>query len=118
MVYKPVGVDENSLFPPRVQAVIATEISTAVNSAVGSEASRAAAAETALANLISSLAAVANTGNYSDLVGTAPILTRLYNAATSTWPARPVCTLCWNIGGDEAHPPTGSVANDIWDRSA
>lgn len=63
------------------------------------------------------LATVAITGNRADLVGTASFAIRVYNTTTNTWPARPDATYVWNWGGDEAHPPTGSVANnDMWDR--
>lgn len=64
------------------------------------------------------LAAIAITGSRADLTGTRDFAIRVFNTTTNTWPARPDATYVWNWGGDEAHPPTGSVANqDMWDRA-
>lgn len=66
---------------------------------------------------IADLAAVAITGNRADLIGTQQFAIRVFNTTTNTWPARPDAVYVWNWGGDEAHPPTGSVTNnDMWDR--
>lgn len=64
---------------------------------------------------LSDVAAVATSGDYADLTGTAPFAKCVF---TTSWPARPTADTVIYQGSTEAVPPTDMHDNDLWVRDA